>query len=83
MIAFNAEISSNINVTIRNLVRQTRVFVLKVPRCIIIYISSIDRVIVPDEIHESYPGKNIYRKDPKFSDRSTGQTVQPVPLELA
>ena len=34
-----------------------------------------NRVIVPDEIHESYPGKNIYRKDPKFSDRSSGQTV--------
>ena len=30
------------------------------------------RDIVPGEIHESYPGKNIYRKDPKLS----GQTVQ-------
>ena len=34
------------------------------------------RVIVPDEIHENYPGKNIYRINPKFSDRSYGQTVQ-------
>ena len=30
-----------------------------------------NRVIVPDEIW-----KNIYRKDPKFSDRSSAQTVQ-------
>ena len=29
------------------------------------------RVIVPDEIRESYPGKNIYHKDPKFLDRHT------------
>ena len=34
------------------------------------------RVIVPHEIHEGYPGKNIYRKDPKFLDRLSGQTVQ-------
>ena len=33
-------------------------------------------VIAPDEIHESYPGKYIYHKDPKFLDRSSGQTAQ-------
>ena len=32
-----------------------------------------NRVIIPDEIYESYPGKKIYRKYPKFSDRSPGQ----------
>ena len=31
-----------------------------------IYLLKQKRVNVPDEIHESYPGKNIYRKDPKF-----------------
>ena len=35
-----------------------------------------NRVIVPDGIHESYSSKNIYHKDPKFSDRSSGHTVQ-------
>ena len=29
-----------------------------------------------NEIHESYPGNNIYRKDPKFLNRSSGQTAQ-------
>ena len=41
-----------------------------------IYLLKPNRVIVPGEIHENYPGKNIYRKDPKFSDRLSGQTVQ-------
>ena len=41
-----------------------------------IYLLKQNRVIAPDEIHESYPDKNIYRKDPKFSDRSSGKTVQ-------
>lgn len=35
-----------------------------------------NRVIVPGEVHESYPGKNINRKDPNFSDRSSGQALQ-------
>ena len=33
-------------------------------------------VIVPDEIHESYPGKSICCKSPKFWARSSEQTVQ-------
>ena len=41
-----------------------------------IYFLKQNRAIVPDKIHENYPGKNIYRKDPKFSDRSSGHTVQ-------
>ena len=41
-----------------------------------IYLFKQNRVIVPDEILESYPDKNIYRKDLKFSDRSSGLTVQ-------
>ena len=41
-----------------------------------IYLLNQKRVIVPDEIHESYSSKNIDRKDPKVLDRSTGQTVQ-------
>ena len=41
-----------------------------------IYLLKQNRVTVPDEIHESYPGKNIYRKEPKFLNRSSGQTVQ-------
>ena len=40
------------------------------------YLLKPNRVIVPDEIHQSYHSKNIERKDPKFSDRSAGQTVQ-------
>ena len=35
-----------------------------------------NRVIAPDEIHESHPGKNIYHKDSKLLYRSSGQTVQ-------
>ena len=41
-----------------------------------IYLLKQKRFIVPDGIQESYPGKNIYRKDPKFLHRSSGQTVQ-------
>ena len=40
------------------------------------YLLKQNKVIVLDEISESYPGKNIYRKDSKFSATSTGQTVQ-------
>ena len=40
------------------------------------YLLIQNKVIVPDEKHKSYPGKNIFRKDPMFADRSSGQTVQ-------
>ena len=40
------------------------------------YLLKQNRVIVPDETHESCSGKNIYREDPKFSDRLSGQIVQ-------
>ena len=40
------------------------------------YLLKQNRIIVHDEIHESYPGKSIYHKDPKFLDRSNGQTMQ-------
>ena len=46
-----------------------------------IYLLKQNRVTVPDEIHESYPGKNIYRKESKFLDRSSGQTV-PIQISL-
>ena len=42
----------------------------------VFYLLKSNRDIVPDEIHESYPGKNIYHKDPKFSDKLSGQKVQ-------
>ena len=48
------------------------------------YLLKPNQAIVPDEICESYAGKKIYRKDPKFSDSSSGQTVnydQPAPYE--
>ena len=49
---------------------------IKVPRYSFIFVeTNYNSVIVPAEIHESYPGKNIYREDSKFSDRSSGQTV--------
>ena len=41
-----------------------------------IYLMKQNRVIVSYEIHENYQGKNIYRKDPKFLDRPSGQIVQ-------
>ena len=41
-----------------------------------IYLLKQNRFIVPDEIHKNFPGKNIYRKDSKFSDRSSEHTVQ-------
>ena len=41
-----------------------------------LYLFVETKVIVPDELHENYPGKNIYRKDSKFSDRSSEQRVQ-------
>ena len=43
-----------------------------------IYLLKQNRIIVPDEIHENYSDmcKNIYRKGPKFWDRSSGQIVQ-------
>ena len=40
------------------------------------YLLKQNRIIVHDEIHESYPGKSIYRKAPKCLDRSNGQTMQ-------
>ena len=40
------------------------------------YLLKQHTVTVPDEIHENYLGKNIYRKDPRFLDRSYGQTMQ-------
>ena len=52
---------------------------LKVSQYIIalfFYLLKQNRIIVHDEIHESYTGKSIYRKDPKFLDRSNGQTMQ-------
>ena len=51
---------------------------LKVPRYTIalFYLLKQNRFIVPVEIHKSYAGENIYRQDPKFLDRSSGQTVQ-------
>ena len=45
-----------------------------------IYLLKQNRVIIPDEISENNPGKNIYRDDYKFKDRSSGQTVQSVIL---
>ena len=57
-----------------------RLRTVKVPRntriLFFFYLLKQNRVIVPEEIHASYPGKNSYRKGPKFSDRSSGQTVQ-------
>ena len=41
-----------------------------------IYLLKQKRVIVPDVMSKSSTGKNIYRKDPKFLDRSSGQTLQ-------
>ena len=43
-----------------------------------IYLLKENRFIVPDEIHEDYLGKNNYRKNTKFLDRSSvhGQTVK-------
>ena len=32
------------------------------------YLPKLNQAIVPDEIYESYAGKKIYRKDPKFSE---------------
>ena len=43
---------------------------------LLFYLLKQNRIIVHDEIHESYPGKSIYPKDPKFMDRSNGQTMQ-------
>ena len=40
-----------------------------------IYLLKQNRIIVPDKLHDYYPGKIIYRRDPKFLDRSSGQTV--------
>ena len=47
---------------------KSKVFPLRYPDTPVlrIYLLKQNGVIVPVEIHENYPGKNIYRKDPKF-----------------
>ena len=52
--------------------------ICKVPRYTItlFYVLKQNGIIVPGEIHKSYPGRNIYRKDLKFLDRSSEQIVQ-------
>ena len=42
----------------------------------VFYLLIQNKVIVPGEKQKSYPGKNIFRKDPMFADRSSRQTVQ-------